>query len=90
MRGEHCRWAQATHVGVTVRTRSFFTQIKTGKLSEVTSDPDVVESGARAVLARFDIQRPVRLLGVRLDLALPECAPSLSHCRQRPSAARAV
>jgi len=44
----------------------------------VTSDPDVVESGARAVLARFDIQRPVRLLGVRLDLALPDCAPSLS------------
>jgi DNA polymerase IV len=47
------------------------TQIKTGKLPEVTSDPDVVESGPRAVLARFDIQRPVRLLGVRLDLALP-------------------
>jgi DNA polymerase IV len=62
---------QATHVGVTVRTRSFFTQVKTGKLPEVTSDPDVVEAGARAVLARFDIQRPVRLLGVRLDLALP-------------------
>ena len=71
MRGEHCRWAQATHVGVTVRTRSFFTQINTCKLPEVTSDPDVVEAGARAVLARFDIQRPVRLLGVRLDLALP-------------------
>jgi len=37
----------------------------------VTSDPDVVEASARAVLGRFDIQRPVRLLGVRLDLALP-------------------
>jgi DNA polymerase IV len=71
VRGEHCRWAQATHVGVTVRTRSFFTQINTGKLPEVTSDPDVVEAGAQTVLARFDIQRPVRLLGVRLDLALP-------------------
>ena len=60
---------QVTHVGVTVRTRSFFTQVKTSKLPEVTTDPAVVEAGARAVLARFDINRPVRLLGVRLDLA---------------------
>jgi DNA polymerase IV len=61
---------QATHVGVTVRTRSFFTQVKTGKLPEVTTDPRTIEASARAVLARFDINRPVRLLGVRLDLAL--------------------
>jgi DNA polymerase IV len=61
---------QVTHVGVTVRTRSFFTQVKTGKLPEVTTDPEVVEAGALAVLARFDINRPVRLLGVRLDLAM--------------------
>jgi DNA polymerase IV len=60
-----------THVGVTVRTRSFFTQVKTGKLPEITSDPDIVEAGARQVLARFEITRPVRLLGVRLDLLTP-------------------
>ena len=60
---------QVTHVGVTVRTRSFFTQVKTGKLPEVTTDPGVVEASARTVLARFEINRPVRLLGVRLDLA---------------------
>jgi DNA polymerase IV len=36
----------------------------------VTTDPEVVEAGALAVLARFDINRPVRLLGVRLDLAM--------------------
>jgi DNA polymerase IV len=60
---------QVTRVGVTVRTRSFFTQVKTIKLLEATTDPGVVEVGARAVLARFDINRPVRLLGVRLDLA---------------------
>jgi DNA polymerase IV len=64
-----------THVGVTVRTRSFFTQVKTGKLPEITSDPDIVEAGARQVLARFEITRPVRLLGVRLDLLTP-AAPS--------------
>jgi DNA polymerase IV len=60
-----------THVGVTIRTRSFFTQVKTGKLPEITSDADVVEAGARRVLARFEITRPVRLLGVRLDLLMP-------------------
>ncbi|MGH3339507.1 MAG: DNA polymerase IV, partial [Propionibacteriaceae bacterium] len=61
---------QVARVGVTVRTQTFFTQVKTGKLPEVTTDPEIVEAGARAVLARFDINRPVRLLGVRLDLAL--------------------
>jgi DNA polymerase IV len=60
-----------THVGVTVRTKTFFTQVKTGKLPEITSDPDIVEAGARQVLARFEISRPVRLLGVRLDLLTP-------------------
>jgi DNA polymerase-4 len=60
-----------THVGVTVRTKTFFTQIKTGKLPEATTDPDIVEAGARRVLARFEITRPVRLLGVRLDLLTP-------------------
>jgi DNA polymerase IV len=60
---------RATHVGVTVRTRTFFTQVKTGKLPEATTDKDIVEAGARQVLARFEITRPVRLLGVRLDLA---------------------
>jgi DNA polymerase-4 len=60
-----------THVGVTVRTKTFFTQIKTGKLPESTTDPDIVEAAARRVLARFEITRPVRLLGVRLDLLTP-------------------
>ena len=60
---------QATHVAVTVRTRTFFTQVKTCKLPEVTTDMDIVQAAARQVLARFVITRPVRLLGVRLDLA---------------------
>jgi DNA polymerase IV len=59
---------QATHVGITIRTRTFFTQVKTGKLPAATVDPDVVAAGAHAVLARFEITRPVRLIGVRLDL----------------------
>lgn len=62
---------QATHVGITIRTRTFFTQVKTGKLPAATVDPDVVAAGAHSVLARFQITRPVRLIGVRLDLASP-------------------
>ena len=60
-----------THVAVVVRTATFFTQVKTGKLAEATTDPDLVSGGARRVLGRFEIRRPVRLLGVRLDLAPP-------------------
>jgi DNA polymerase-4 len=59
----------ATHVSVVVRTSSFFTQVKTGKLAEPTSDPAVVAARALAVLERFEISRPVRLLGVRVLLA---------------------
>jgi DNA polymerase IV len=60
---------QATHVAVTVRSRTFFTQVKSAKLPEATTDKDLVEDAARRILARFVITRPVRLLGVRLDLA---------------------
>jgi DNA polymerase-4 len=59
----------ATHVGVVVRTASFFTQIKTGKLAEPTTDPAQVITHALVVLDRFEFTRPVRLLGVRVDLA---------------------
>jgi DNA polymerase IV len=60
---------QATHVAVIVRTRTFFTQVKTSKLPKATTDIDIIAAAARQVLARFVITRPVRLLGVRLDLA---------------------
>lgn len=59
----------ATHVGVIVRTATFFTQTKTGKLPAPTDEPDAMVAKAWEVLARFEITRPVRLLGVRLDLA---------------------
>ncbi len=59
----------ATHVGVTVRTSTFFTQVKTAKLPAPTTDPEVVVARALVVLARFEITRPVRLLGVRVVLS---------------------
>ena len=58
-----------THVGVIVRTSSFFTQVKTGKLPTTAAEAAPVVSKALEVLARFEITRPVRLLGVRVDLA---------------------
>ncbi len=58
----------ASHVGVVVRTASFFTQVKTGKLAEPTTETDRVVERALVVLDRFEITRPVRLLGIRVDL----------------------
>ncbi|GAA3706419.1 DNA polymerase IV [Microlunatus aurantiacus] len=58
-----------THVGVIVRTSTFFTQVKTGKLAAPSTEVAPVVTKAREVLGRFEITRPVRLLGVRVDLA---------------------
>lgn len=64
-----------TRVAVTVRTSSFYTRTKIRKLPAASTDPDVVIATALAVLAQFDLDRPIRLLGVRLELAMPEQLP---------------
>ncbi|WP_344111804.1 DNA polymerase IV [Kribbella alba] len=56
-------------VHVKVRFTSFYTPIKSRKLPEVTEDPEVVAAAALAVLAKFELRRPVRLLGVRVEFA---------------------
>jgi DNA polymerase IV len=61
-----------THVAVKVRTSTFFTRTRSGKLAAPTTDPDAVAAHARVVLARFELARPVRLLGVRVMLEMPE------------------
>lgn len=61
----------ATHVAVTVRTASFWTRTRAAKLPEPTTDLAALRERAEVALARFEIERPVRLLGVRLDLAEP-------------------
>ncbi|MBO0866606.1 MAG: DNA polymerase IV, partial [Mycobacterium sp.] len=60
-----------TRVAVTVRTATFFTRTKIRKLDEPTVDADVVIATALQVLDLFELDRPVRLLGVRLELQLP-------------------
>ncbi|MGH3555041.1 MAG: DNA polymerase thumb domain-containing protein, partial [Mycobacterium sp.] len=60
-----------TRVAVTVRTATFFTRTKVRKLDESTVDADVVGAAALRVLNLFELDRPVRLLGVRLELQMP-------------------
>jgi DNA polymerase-4 len=62
---------QVTHVAVKVRTTTFFTRSKISKLPAPTTDTAEVIRMARAVFDRIDVTRPVRLLGVRVVLALP-------------------
>ena len=60
-----------THVAVKVRTATFFTRTKISKLAEPTTDANEVAAKALVVLDRFELDRPVRLLGVRVVLELP-------------------
>ncbi|MCW2651731.1 MAG: polymerase [Mycobacterium sp.] len=59
-------------VAVTVRNSAFFTRTKIRKLAAPSTDPDVVVPAALQVLDLFALDRPVRLLGVRLELAMPD------------------
>ncbi|WP_238423552.1 DNA polymerase IV [Gordonia sp. 'Campus'] len=63
-------------VAVTVRTTSFYTRTKSRKLPAPTLEYDALEPVVADLLGRFEIERPVRLLGVRLDLVTDEDAPS--------------
>jgi len=58
-------------VAVTVRTATFYTRTKIRKLPSPTNDPDVIVAAALRVLDLFELDRPVRLLGVRLELVMP-------------------
>ena len=66
---------RVTHVSVKVRTATFFTRTKISKLPEPAADVDAVVRGAHAVLDRFQLTRPVRLLGVRVALEPPAATP---------------
>ncbi len=61
----------ATRVAVTVRTKTFFTRTKIRKLSSAGTDDDLITQTALHLLDEFELDRPVRLLGVRLELAPP-------------------
>jgi DNA polymerase IV len=60
-----------TRVAVKLRTASFFTSTHGRKLAEPATDPEAIVEAALATLALFELDRPVRLLGVRAELADP-------------------
>ena len=60
-----------TRVAVTVRTKTFFTRTKIRKLPRAGNDGDLITTTALQLLDQFELDRPVRLLGVRLELAPP-------------------
>ncbi len=60
-----------THVAVTVRTATFYTRTKVRKLAAPTVAEAAIVDGALDVFGLFDTNRPIRLLGVRLDLLMP-------------------
>jgi len=59
----------AARVGVKVRFAPFTTKTRSMTLPEPTSDTAALEAAALAVLERFTPGRPVRLVGVRAELA---------------------
>lgn len=59
-------------VAVTLRTKTFFTRTKSRKLGAVTVDAGQILPVLHALLDDFELDRPVRLLGVRLDLVPAE------------------
>jgi DNA polymerase-4 len=61
-----------TRVAVTVRTATFYTRTKIRKLAAPTTDPELITAAALRVLDLFELDRPVRLLGVRLELVMPQ------------------
>jgi DNA polymerase-4 len=63
-----------TRVAVTVRSKTFYTRTKIRKLDEPSNDAGVIVAAALRVLDLFELDRPVRLLGVRLELQMPRPA----------------
>ncbi|WP_067695348.1 DNA polymerase IV [Nocardia jejuensis] len=61
-------------VSVTVRTSTFFTRGKQRKLPRATLDVDEIVATALEVLHSFELDRPIRLLGVRVEYAPDESA----------------
>ena len=59
-----------TRVAVTVRTNTFHTRTKIRKLPSAGNEPGAVNATALALLGEFDLDRPIRLLGVRLELEM--------------------
>jgi DNA polymerase-4 len=61
----------AARVVVKVRFAPFFTSTHGVTLAEPTADADLVAEAAARALGRFELDRPVRLVGVRAEMTPP-------------------
>lgn len=62
----------AARVGLKVRFKPFITVSRSLTLPEPSNDPDTLADAAVSLLDRVEKDRPVRLLGVRLEMVPPE------------------
>jgi DNA polymerase IV len=62
----------AARVGIKVRYRPFITVSRSLTLPAPTNDPEALAEAAVSLLDRIERDRPVRLLGVRLEMTEPE------------------
>jgi DNA polymerase-4 len=62
----------AMRVHLKIRYRNFFTLTRSRKLPEPSNDPVVLGEVAVALLEKVEPDKPVRLLGVRLEMVAPE------------------
>ena len=62
---------RAVRVVVKVRFAPFFTNTHGVPIAEPTADPDAIAQAAGRALAKFELDRPVRLVGVRAELQDP-------------------
>jgi DNA polymerase-4 len=60
-----------THVAIKVRFVPFFTATRVHKLATPTTDSTIVQDHAVVLLDRLELGRPIRLLGVRVELTDP-------------------
>jgi len=62
----------AARVGLKIRFAPFFTASRSLTLPTASNDPDLLAEAAVSLLDRVERDRPVRLLGVRLEMVPPE------------------
>jgi len=65
----------ARRVAVKVRFAPFVTMTRSVTLDAPTAEPEAISAGSRRALERLELDRPVRLLGVRAELEDPPGAP---------------
>ncbi len=62
----------AARVGLKLRYRPFITVTRSLTLPQTTNDPETLAEAAVSLLDRVEHDRPVRLLGVRLEMVEPD------------------